>query len=692
MQNDNQLLAWLQSSGIPTTPFAEGQLRLHPEIAIFPSKRMTSLRKAAFALEQAYDALCSILIQQKEFLTEYFSFSPTQEILWNISGGRWRGIARADVFYKNTGEIAIAELNSDTPSGLDEAFLLGQYAESKITGFYNPNKNIAASFTALITEAFHKVSNPSARPTVGIVYPTDIPEDMGLLFLYRQWLQQEGYGVVFGSPWNLRKNSSGRLTLFDAEIDVLIRHYKTDWWCERNNVWKDAQDIPDSRPLLPLIDAIANPLLDGKLNVVNPFGTIVTQNKLSLAFFHENIRLFPEAIQKKIKKYIPLTRRFSSMDPLMLAGEKNHWVLKSDYGCEGAEVVLGCITPADEWKRILGLIVPERWIVQQYFDAEKDEDETINNYGIYLIHGRPQGLYLRRSKGVTGTTSSIAPALERSILAQPKKTSYRTLKPVVPLAHRTQMLLHTYEPTGRWLPFRMPLILYSSIVEDSGQLFHPAVTTERIYSFTSQLSEAVKPEEQFWKSFMIVCDLNGVDSVACAAALSSVTDTVLQIENIAYAHEVVSLQATLGALLYYAPFFKKSGKNKSGTAQFPPLFLLDRCRMTALAQPCMQFNNKHWAYLPGIEVLEQNGIQSILYIHPLNEPCENDDLNEDFVRYSKSGIRIFMLSPEAIGEQRNIDLKTMLEQNEYIPVRRHTVFSYLLPFKEFAGAETMQTL
>jgi hypothetical protein len=299
---------------------------------------------------------------------------------------------------------------------------------------------------------------------------------------------------------------------------------------------------------------------------------------------------------------------------------------------------------------------------------------------------------LRRSKGVTGTTSSIAPALERSILAQPKKTSYRTLKPVVPLAHRTQMLLHTYEPTGRWLPFRMPLILYSSIVEDSGQLFHPAVTTERIYSFTSQLSEAVKPEEQFWKSFMIVCDLNGVDSVACAAALSSVTDTVLQIENIAYAHEVVSLQATLGALLYYAPFFKKSGKNKSGTAQFPPLFLLDRCRMTALAQPCMQFNNKHWAYLPGIEVLEQNGIQSILYIHPLNEPCENDDLNEDFVRYSKSGIRIFMLSPEAIGEQRNIDLKTMLEQNEYIPVRRHTVFSYLLPFKEFAGAETMQTL
>ena len=271
MQNDNQLLAWLQSSGIPTTPFAEGQLRLHPEIAIFPSKRMTSLRKAAFALEQAYDALCSILIQQKEFLTEYFSFSPTQEILWNISGGRWRGIARADVFYKNTGEIAIAELNSDTPSGLDEAFLLGQYAESKITGFYNPNKNIAASFTALITEAFHKVSNPSARPTVGIVYPTDIPEDMGLLFLYRQWLQQEGYGVVFGSPWNLRKNSSGRLTLFDAEIDVLIRHYKTDWWCERNNVWKDAQDIPDSRPLLPLIDAIANPLLDGKLNVVNPF-------------------------------------------------------------------------------------------------------------------------------------------------------------------------------------------------------------------------------------------------------------------------------------------------------------------------------------------------------------------------------------------------------------------------------------
>jgi glutathionylspermidine synthase len=690
MQNENRLLSWLQSSGIPTAPFAEGRLRVQDEVAIIPSKRLSSLRKATSALNQAYDELCSILVWQKQYLADFFSFSKTQEILWYISGGEWCGIARADVFFTTAGEIAIAELNSDTPSGLDEAFVLGKYAESQIGGLYNPNKNLPASFTSLITKAFKTVDRPSAQPTVGIVYPTDIPEDMGLVFIYRHWLIQAGYRVVLGSPWNLDKNSSGRLTLFDTEIDVLIRHYKTDWWCERKNVWKDVQPLPESGPLLSLIDKIADPLVSGKLAVINPFGTIITQNKFSLAFFHENIHLFTEETQKNIKKYIPLTRRLSMMDPLLIADEKDRWVLKSDYGCEGAEVAIGCMTPMDEWKKMLELAIPEKWIVQQYFNAEKDEHGTIDNHGIYLINGRPQGLYMRRSEGVTNIVSSIAPVLERPMLTKPNVQPAQPIEPVIPVSQLSRTLLNAYKPTDRWLPFRMPLITYSPIVGDAVAQFHPTKETDRVYSFASQLSEILQKGDLFWKSCMIVCDLNGADSVICAAALSSATDTILQIENIACEQETVMLRNTLGALQYYAPTFEKNRVIDNAAVQRTPLFLLDRKRMTALKNPGMQFNNKHWAYLPDIEFLKQNGIQSILYIHPPDELFENDDLNEDFVQYSMSGIHIFKMSVDKIPTQWSIDGTTMFEKSEYIPVRRQTIFSFLLPADEPVYTETIQ--
>ena len=195
----------------------------------------------------------------------------------------------------------------------------------------------------------------------------------------------------------------------------MLRHYKTDWWCERKNVWKDSRPIPDAGPLFYLLKDIIDSAINEKLAIVNPFGTIVTQNKLSLAFFHENLHLFTQNTQGNILRYIPLTKRLSQIDPILVLEEKDMWVLKSDYGCEGAEVIIGKLTPLDEWKRILRLAIPERWIVQQYFEAEKTENGMTENYGIYLIHGRSQGVYLRLSQGVTSNTSSITPVLERPL-------------------------------------------------------------------------------------------------------------------------------------------------------------------------------------------------------------------------------------------------------------------------------------
>jgi glutathionylspermidine synthase len=676
---EQHLLSWLQTCGVPVTPYSEGHLRIDPETTFIPSRRMKTLRKATNSLSVAYDELCLILTQEKTYLKEFFLFSSIQEALWYSSGGQWQGIARADIFFTQDGRIAIAELNSDTPSGLDEAYLLSQYAEELTPGYINPNRNLPKIFTSIITQAFKEVQNPSSTPTVGIIYPTDIPEDMGLLFLYQHWLQQAGYRIVLGSPWNIRKNTTGGLTLFGKEIDVLLRHYKTDWWCERKNIWKDSRPIPDSEPLLSLLRDIINSAIKGKLAIVNPFGTIVTQNKLSLAFFHENLHLFTQETQENILHYIPLTKRLSQFDPILVLEEKDSWVLKSDYGCEGAEVIIGKLTPRDEWKRILRLAIPERWIVQQYFEAEKTENGMTENYGVYLIHGRSQGAYLRLSQGVTSTTSSISPVLERPLLSKTAVHQQGSSSSNIPCHPQTFDLLNVYQPSHRWLPFRMPLIAYSPIFSKIDIVFPPSNEIENVFHSASKLKTIIEKNESFACTCLIICDLPGPHSVAVAAVLSSVADIVLQMENIAHTDEIVPLHKSFGALLYFAPTVQQSRAQLSDGNKYPPFFILDRRRMKPLVDPSSYFNNRHWANLPSINTLRENGIHSILYIHPENESLETDDLNEDFIQYSQAGIHISKISLQQIDPYLETEFSYLLSENKYLPLRRETVFSYLLP-------------
>ena len=268
--------------------------------------------------------------------------------------------------------------------------------------------------------------------------------------------------MILGSPSNVERGENGRATLFGSEIDVLFRHYKTDWWCERVNVWKDARRIPDPAPLLRELENIIQPMVEGDLAVVNPFGAVVTQNKLSLAFFHEKIDLFRPDSQETIRRYIPVTKRLSSFEPGALEREKDEWVLKSDYGCEGAEVIVGRLTGEEAWTHALQLAEPAHWVAQRYFQAEIQDSGLIENYGVYMAGGSRPGLYVRLARGVTGTR-----------LSSPRPSSVRRLPggiPCLPRSARNGLrcdarvrgLIRAYTPGDRWLPFRMCLLLHSA--------------------------------------------------------------------------------------------------------------------------------------------------------------------------------------------------------------------------------------
>ena len=71
--------------------------------------------------------------------------------------------------------------------------------------------------------------------------------------------------------------------------------------------------------------------------------------------------VFPEAV-------LPETVRLEVMDPAKLSQERERWVLKSDYGAEGDEVIVGRLVDQKTWDASLLHAVPGRWVAQRYFE------------------------------------------------------------------------------------------------------------------------------------------------------------------------------------------------------------------------------------------------------------------------------------------------------------------------------------
>src|SRR5262249_45714309 len=148
---------------------------------------------------------------------------------------------------------------------------------------------------------------PCRQPNVGIVYPTELTEDLSMIQLYRGWFAARGWRVVLGSPFNLRPTGLRGVALLGTRCDVIVRPYKTDWWGERLPVWRDDPRFPDPRPLeQPLTALLAAELASG-CAVVNPFGAVVAQNKRMMALLWEEIDRLSPASQAAVRAYLPQT-------------------------------------------------------------------------------------------------------------------------------------------------------------------------------------------------------------------------------------------------------------------------------------------------------------------------------------------------------------------------------------------------
>ncbi len=400
--------ARLTAGGVISDPWFEGRPRFQQFPVVLRAAEQAALYRAAEDMAAAWNELCLLCAADPSLVSDFLGLTPVQQALWCASAPYWHGIARADVFFTDAGPM-ICELNCDTPTGEAEAVLLNSAVAEMHPRLRDPNRALGERFCAMVAA----VAGAPRPLSIGIVYPTEMPEDLSMVLLYRRWFEeQRGWRVTLGSPFNLRRFGGGRAGLFETPCDVFIRHYKTDWWTERVPAWADEPPVPDPEPLSEQLAIILGAAIAGTCAVINPFGAVVAQNKRAMALMWEKIELFSEPSRDAIRRYLPETVRLETMPRPQMIAEQQEWVIKSDYGCEGDEIAIGAELPAKPWEASIDMAVPGRWVAQRRFRAKLQSDgTTAANHGVFLIGGRAAGLFTRLASGGTDRGALSAPVL-----------------------------------------------------------------------------------------------------------------------------------------------------------------------------------------------------------------------------------------------------------------------------------------
>lgn len=393
----------LLAGGLVDDPFVAGALRFDFAPVVLPAQMAGELAYAAAAVAQALDELVARVWQDRR-LMDLLGLDPTRAALAALSGGAWLGLARADVFLtEDCADPQVCELNCDTPTGLAEAVEMGRLAREDLPGFRDPCQALPTRLAAWVKR--HAPSE--GAPTVGLCYPTEMPEDLAHIRAWRQWLEAAGCAVALGSPFNLALAADGRAALCGVPCDVILRHYKTDWWAARASAWLGDAPPPDAEPLREPLAALLRAQHEGKTAVLNPWGSGLAQNKRALALFFERPDLFDTQLLERVRRFVPETR-FAECVPFKQALDgREAWVLKSAEGCEGDEVFVGRDCAAKDWLAALTQATPGQWVLQRAFRPRLDPQGRQTNFGVFLVEGRPSGILTRISRAATDGTAQI---------------------------------------------------------------------------------------------------------------------------------------------------------------------------------------------------------------------------------------------------------------------------------------------
>ncbi len=395
-------------------PWIDGQPRLHAAPLVISGELRDRLYDVARRVGALYDELAGIVWGDPALLEGFFALTPWQRRMWLASGGHWHVFARLDAFVCTDGQIVVCELNADTPSGQDDAIGLSALIAEGEGELIDPNAGyLDRLWEALVRTCSACTGRKEGPRAVAVIYPTEMVDDLGLVRLYARDIEARGIPVVLGSPYNVEAAPGGGVQVLGQRVDLILRHYKTDWWGERLPIWKDEPPYDDPDPLDGPLSVLLDAEQAGRACVANPFGALIPQNKLAMAFFWEHLGRFSPRSQATIRAHIPETLRAERLGAERLCAERADWVLKSNYGCEGDEVILGALVDDEAWGDCVDMLQPGTWIAQRRFDAAPLAPGWLPNLGVYLIGGVPSGLFVRLTSADTITCADtlVAPVL-----------------------------------------------------------------------------------------------------------------------------------------------------------------------------------------------------------------------------------------------------------------------------------------
>ncbi len=397
----------LEESCLVNDPYYDGRPIFYSAPLVVPDAFYERIHHAGERIGALYHELCQIVWREPALLDSFFHLPPFYKLMWLASDGDWHGFARMDMFYCDDDTLKVCELNADTPSGQVETLVPYPFIAPHHQGLRPLNGDLEERLWRVLLQYHQRRTGDDSEPgSIGILYPTDLPEDITLIRLYQRFFEERGVHVVLGSPLNLSRGEDGGVRVLGEPVELILRHYKTDWWGERPRIFADEDDVPDPEPLSQELGLLLDAERKGKVSVVNPFGALIAQDKLAMAFFHEEKARFSEASQRTISELIPETRRLDTLDRAQLKSERERWVLKSDFGCEGDEVLVGPNVDDEQWALALDAALPHVWCVQRFFRVKPLVcplgKSWLPNYGVFLLGGRTGGLMVRLAEeGIT---------------------------------------------------------------------------------------------------------------------------------------------------------------------------------------------------------------------------------------------------------------------------------------------------
>jgi len=205
----------------------------------------------------------------------------------------------------------------------------------------------------------------------------------------------------------------------------------------------------------------------------------------------------------------------------------------------------------------------------------------------------------------------------------------------------------------RWLPYYDPTLFQALQAPRNGDLrvlmrpvFSPAM------AITSRRGEALLSlfaEQGCRNDVALVLDIPGPEAVALAAALAPCFDPVFAFDNWPHPRGIVPSHVTLGAALYYLPWFEREKTSRAPDAA--PMFIFDRSRLAPYVDESVWFDNRYLAGLPPADALAAAGIKHVLYVVPDSEiGTEADDLNDGVVALDRGGIDVRLLALSDFSE------------------------------------------